>query len=151
MAAGIDSSQRGNRSGDPANMSMPLATARVRLDKWLWAARFFKTRSAAKEAIEGGKVLCAGQRVKVAREITLGDVLTIRQGVDKREVQVLALSDQRRGAAEAALLYAETEASKDARAANAATRKVNAAGFRPGEHKPTKKERRQLSKFKTGF
>ena len=91
------------------------ALEKVRLDKWLWAARFFKTRSLAKAAIEGGKVHCAGQRVKVSREIAVGDELTIRQGFDKRDVRVMALSEQRLGAAEAALLYEETAASKIAR------------------------------------
>jgi len=122
---------------------------KVRLDKWLWAARFFKTRSLAKAAIEGGKVHCAGQRVKVAREIALGDELTIRQGFDKRDVRVMALSEQRLGAAAAALLYEETEASKIAREQRAVERKVGSAGFRPSDHKPDKKERRQIHRFKT--
>jgi ribosome-associated heat shock protein Hsp15 len=122
---------------------------KVRLDKWLWAARFFKTRSLAKAAIEGGKVHCAGQRVKVAREIALGDELTIRQGFDKRDVRVMALSQQRLGAAAAALLYEETEASKIAREQRAVERKVGSAGFRPSDHKPDKKERRQIHRFKT--
>ena len=122
--------------------------SKMRLDKWLWAARFFKTRSLAKAAIDGGKVHCAGQRVKVAKEITIGEMLTVRQGFDKREVRVLALSEQRRSAAEAALLYEETEASKTAREQRAAERKAGAAGFRPSDHKPSKKERRQMDKFK---
>jgi ribosome-associated heat shock protein Hsp15 len=122
---------------------------KVRLDKWLWAARFFKTRSLAKAAIEGGKVHCAGQRIKVAREIALGDELTIRQGFDKRDVRVLALSERRLGAAAAALLYEETAASKIAREQRAVERKVGAAGFRPSDHKPDKKERRQIQRFKT--
>lgn len=122
--------------------------SKMRLDKWLWAARFFKTRSLAKAAIDGGKVHCVGQRVKVAKEITIGEELTVRQGFDKREVRVLALSEQRRGAAEAALLYEETDASKTAREQRAAARKAGAAGFRPSDHKPSKKERRQMDKFK---
>lgn len=124
-------------------------TNRIRLDKWLWAARFFKTRNMAKQAIEGGKVHCGGQRVKVAKEITVGDELTIRQGFDRKEVRVLALSDQRRGAAEAALLYEETGGSVAAREQRAAERKAGAAGFRPSEHKPSKKERRQIDKFRS--
>jgi len=122
---------------------------KVRLDKWLWAARFFKTRSLAKAAIEGGKVHCAGQRVKVSREIALGDELTIRQGVDKRDVRVMALSEQRLGAGPAALLYEETAASKIAREQRAVERKLGSAGFRPSDHKPDKKERRQIQRFKT--
>jgi ribosome-associated heat shock protein Hsp15 len=129
-------------------MVEPLSNNKVRLDKWLWAARFFKTRRLAKEAIEGGKVHCAGQRVKVAKEIAVGEALTIRQGFDTREVRVIAISDQRRGAPEAALLYEETEASKVAREQRAAERKAGSAGFTPSDHKPSKKERGQIHRFK---
>ena len=122
---------------------------KVRLDKWLWAARFFKTRSMAKAAIEGGKVHCGGQRVKVAKEIAVGEQLTIRQGFDKREVVVTALSERRGGAKDAALLYEETAASEAARAERAAERKAGVAGFKPGDKKPSKRERRQLQRFKT--
>ena len=68
---------------------------KVRVDKWLWAARFFKTRSLAKAAIEGGKVQLEGQRVKVSREIAIGDRLTIRQGWDEKDITIRNLSDQR--------------------------------------------------------
>ena len=84
---------------------------KLRLDKWLWAARFFKTRSLAKSAIEGGKVHCGGERCKASKEIRVGDQLQIRQGFDQRSVEVLQLSDQRRGAPEAQLLYRESERS----------------------------------------
>ena len=131
-------------------MTNTFAKDKVRLDKWLWAARFFKTRSLAKAAIEGGKVHCAGQRVKVAKEIAVGDELTIRQGFDKRDIRVLELSEQRSGAAAAALLYEETVASKAAREQRAAERKAASAGFTPGARKPGKKERRQIHRFKTG-
>jgi len=80
-------------------MGNPSSKTNVRLDKWLWAARFFKTRRLAKEAIEGGKVHCAGQRVKVAREISPGEALIIQQGYDKREVRVIALSERSRSRA----------------------------------------------------
>ena len=120
---------------------------KVRLDKWLWAARFFKTRRLAKTAIDGGKVRCAGQRIKAAKEIAVGDKLTIRQGMAEKDLQVLALSDQRRGAPEAALLYAETAASKTRRDKLAAERKAGTAGFIPSERKPSKKERRQIHRF----
>lgn len=119
----------------------------MRLDKWLWAARFFKTRNMAKQAIEGGKVHCGGQRVKVAKEISIGDMLTIRQGFDKREVKVVAISEQRRGAPEAALLYEETEASIAVRENRAAERRAARVGFSPSDHKPSKKERRQLNRL----
>jgi ribosome-associated heat shock protein Hsp15 len=120
---------------------------KVRLDKWLWAARFFKTRRLAKEAIDGGKVHCDGQRVKAAKEISVGDRLTIRQGFDDKEVLVTALSDQRRGAPEAATLYAETAASIARREQHAAERKAGSGGFVPSDHKPSKKERRQIHRF----
>jgi ribosome-associated heat shock protein Hsp15 len=84
------------------------AHGKLRLDKWLWAARFFKTRSLAKAAVEGGKVQVAGQRVKVAKEISVGEQIQLRQGFDERIVVVQALSNQRRGAPEAQLLYQET-------------------------------------------
>ena len=84
---------------------------RVRLDRWLWAARFYKTRSLAKAAIEGGKVRCDGQRVKASKEISVGLTLTVRRGMDEQVVIVSGLSEQRRGAREAAQLYTETEAS----------------------------------------
>jgi len=129
-------------------MTKTYSNEKVRLDKWLWAARFFKTRRLAKEAIEGGKVHCAGQRVKVAKEIAVGDMLTIRQGLEEKDVRVIALSEQRRGAPEAALLYEETEASKAAREQRAAERKAGSAGFKPSDHKPSKKERRQLHGFR---
>lgn len=128
-------------------MSKATTAEKVRLDKWLWAARFFKTRRLAKAAIDGGKVRCAGQRVKASKEIAAGDNLTIRQGVAEKDVRVTALSDQRRGAVEAALLYEETAASKELRDKLTAERKAASAGFAPSDHKPSKKERRQIHKF----
>ena len=125
----------------------PFIEDKVRLDKWLWAARFFKTRRLVKEAIDGGKVHCAGQRVKAAKEISVGETLTIRQGIDEKDVLVTKLSDQRRGAPEAALLYEETAASKALRDNRAADRKAGSGGFAPSDHKPTKKERRQIQKI----
>ncbi|EGV06003.1 S4 domain protein [Haemophilus pittmaniae HK 85] len=80
----------------------------VRLDKWLWAARFYKTRSIAKAMIEGGKVHYNGQRAKVSKIVEIGASIKLRQGNDEKEVEVIALSDQRRGAPEAQLLYRET-------------------------------------------
>lgn len=118
---------------------------KVRLDKWLWAARFFKTRSLAKQAIEGGKIHCDGQRVKPSKEITLGVTLTIRQGLDEKIVEVTALSDQRRGAPEAALLYQESPDSVARREAEAARRKLMRSDGPEG--RPTKKQRRQIHRF----
>ncbi|MEM9256460.1 MAG: S4 domain-containing protein [Pseudomonadota bacterium] len=121
---------------------------KLRLDKWLWAARFFKTRSLAKSAIEGGKVHLHGQRVKVSKEIAIGDELKIRQGWDEKIVRVVALSDQRRGAAEATRMYEETPDSIARREAHAEARK-SAGGMtdRPAQ-RPTKKQRRQIHRFK---
>lgn len=122
---------------------------KVRVDKWLWAARFFKTRSLAKAAIEGGKVQLDGQRVKVSKEITVGDRLEVRQGYDQREILVTALSDQRRGAPEAQLLYQETEASLKRRESEAAARKAAGGMIDRPAHRPDKKQRRQIHRFKT--
>jgi ribosome-associated heat shock protein Hsp15 len=121
---------------------------KLRLDKWLWAARFFKTRSLAKAAIEGGKVHLGGQRVKVSREISVGDMLQIRQGWDEKVVEVRALSDQRRGAPEAQLLYEETPESITRRESEAAARKAAGGMVERPAHRPTKKQRRQIHRFK---
>ncbi len=122
---------------------------KVRLDKWLWAARFFKTRSLAKQAIEGGKVQCDGQRAKASKEIMTAAILNIRQGWDTKEVVVTNLSDQRRGAPEAALLFEETPASIEQRKVSAEQRRVlqSASGLQT-EGRPNKKQRRQIHRFR---
>ncbi len=121
---------------------------KLRLDKWLWAARFFKTRSLAKAAIEGGKVHLGGQRVKVSREITVGDTLQIRQGWDEKTVRVVQLSDQRRGAPEAQALYAETADSVARREAQALARKAAGGMVDRPPRKPDKQQRRLIQRFK---
>ncbi|QFU74696.1 RNA-binding protein [Halioglobus maricola] len=121
---------------------------KLRLDKWLWAARFFKTRSLAKAAIEGGKVHFGGQRVKVSREIQVGDELQIRQGWDEKVVVVQALSSQRRGASEAQQLYSETPGSVKRREDAAAARKAAGGMIDRPASRPTKKQRRQIHRFK---
>lgn len=120
---------------------------RVRVDKWLWAARFFKTRNLAKQAIEGGKVHVDGQRIKASKDIVLGLTLNIRQEQDEREVLVIALSEHRRGAPEAALLYQETEASIERREKRDADRKAGMIDYIMSDHRPNKKERRQIHRF----
>lgn len=130
-------------------MFKPYEADKVRLDKWLWAARFFKTRALAKQAIEGGKVHCDSQRVKPSKEISVGITLSIRQDLDEKVVLVKALSDQRRGAPEAALLYTETEASIAAREKRSAERKAGLAGFMASEQRPNKKQRRQIHRFQS--
>jgi ribosome-associated heat shock protein Hsp15 len=122
---------------------------RVRIDKWLWAARFFKTRSQAKEAIEGGKVHCEGQRVKVSKDVHVGMMLTVRQGYDEKIIRVEALSDARGPASAALLLYAETAESMALREENAIARK--AQNLAHPDHRPNKKERRQIHKFRDSW
>ncbi|QGM81245.1 ribosome-associated heat shock protein Hsp15 [Otariodibacter oris] len=123
-------------------------TGDVRLDKWLWAARFYKTRSIAKAMIEGGKVHYNGQRAKVSKTVEIGAFIKLRQGNEEKEVEVLALSDQRRGAPEAQLLYQETENSIKNREKLAFARKANALSMPHPDRRPNKKERRDLIKFK---
>ncbi|WP_448916750.1 ribosome-associated heat shock protein Hsp15 [Haemophilus sputorum] len=120
----------------------------VRLDKWLWAAHFYKTRSIAKAMIEGGKVHYNGQRAKTSKEVEVGAMIKLRQGNDEKEIIVTALSDQRRGAPEAQLLYQETEKSVKQREAIALARKANALSMPHPDRRPNKKERRELMKFK---
>ena len=116
---------------------------KVRLDKWLWAARFYKTRNLAKEAIEGGKVHCRGERCKPGKEPKVGDEYVLRTGFDERTIIVRALSMVRRGAPEAQLLYEETADSIARREEAAALRKAGALGVQT-EGRPNKKQRRQL-------
>ena len=124
--------------------------SKVRIDKWLWAARFFKTRSLAKSAIEGGKVQLSGQKVKVSREVAPGDVLRIRQGWDEREVTVIATSEQRRAAPIAQTLYQETEASVERRTRAAEARKAAGTLARPSQ-RPGKHERKALERLRKQF
>lgn len=129
-------------------MSDPGENSKLRLDKWLWAARFFKTRSLAKAAIEGGKVQLGGSRVKVSKEISVGDQLRIRQGWDEKDIEVLALSDQRRGAPEAHSLYRESAESITRREETAAARKAAGGMIERPARRPTKKQRRQIHRFR---
>ncbi len=121
---------------------------KVRIDKWLWAARFFKTRNLAKQAIEGGKVHCDGQRVKASKEILVGAQLTVRQGFDEKVIDVVALSDQRRGAPEAMTLYQETANSLERREQEAERRKALRGTNAGPLNRPTKKQRRQIHRFR---
>ena len=120
---------------------------KVRIDKWLWAARFFKTRALAKAAIEGGKVHIERQRTKPSKEITTGLTLQIRQGWDEKTVQVVALSDQRRGTEQASTLYCETADSIAKRELEAAQRKALRGGDAAPLRRPTRKQRRQIHGF----
>ncbi|MBD3619221.1 MAG: RNA-binding protein [Chromatiales bacterium] len=118
--------------------------AELRLDKWLWAARFFKTRAAATAAIGGGKVHVNGQRVKPARTVRPGDRLEILRGEERYEVVVEALNDQRRPAAEAAGLYEETPESLAKREALAETRRLDRLARVETGGRPSKRDRRRL-------
>ena len=121
---------------------------KVRLDKWLWAARFYKTRAIAKGAVEGGKVHYDGQRCKVSKTDDIGAKITLRQGFDEKIVEVKAISDQRRGAPEAQKLYEETAASIKKRMDEAERRRVMKSSMLIPDHKPNKKERRDMQRFR---
>ncbi|MDY4374244.1 ribosome-associated heat shock protein Hsp15 [Pectobacterium carotovorum] len=120
----------------------------VRLDKWLWAARFYKTRAMAREMIDGGKVHYNGQRGKPSKQVELNAEIKLRQGNDERTVVILAVSGQRRSATEAQALYQETAASIEKREKLAQARKMNALTMPHPDRRPDKKERRDLIKFK---
>ena len=121
---------------------------RVRLDKWLWAARFYKTRSLAAEAIAGGKVQVNGDRAKRARPLQVGDEVRLRQGPYELLVVVRALSARRGPASVAAELYEERPESRAAREAMALQLKSLHAAFVPDKGRPTKRDRRDLERLK---
>lgn len=120
----------------------------MRLDKWLWAARFYKTRSLATDAVDGGKVKLNSAAVKPAREIKVGDRLALRVGEEDWEVVVHGLNEQRRPAPEARLLYQETEDSVRRRAQAAELRKLAPTPVAEHKGRPTKRDRRQLIRFR---
>lgn len=123
---------------------------KIRADKWLWAARFFRTRTLAKEAIESGKVQMNGQKIKVSKELQIGDTLTIRQGgatrLEEKTIVIRALSDNRGNATIAQTLYSETDESQAQRQFMIEQKRVDNLA-RP-DSKPDKKQRRQLNHFK---
>jgi ribosome-associated heat shock protein Hsp15 len=124
----------------------------IRLDKWLWAARFFKTRSLAAEAIAGGKVHVSEQRVKASKEVKVGAVLTISKDGLRWQITIVALTSQRRAAKDAVLLYQEDTESQIKREQQILVLREQRAlsGFTPPEHKPNKKDRRLIHSFKQG-
>lgn len=131
----------------------PQTLNKVRADKWLWAARFFRTRTLAKEAIEGGKVHMNGQKIKTSKELQVGDTLTIRQGhasiQEQKTIIIKALSDNRGSATIAQTLYDETDESIATREFFAEQRKLQNLA-RPST-KPDKKQRRDIEKFKNNW
>jgi ribosome-associated heat shock protein Hsp15 len=121
---------------------------RTRIDKWLWAARFYKTRSLAAAAIAGGKVQVNGERVKRAKPLHVGDEVRIRQGPYEHQVVVRELSDRRGPAAQAAALYEEKPSSRAAREALALQLRSLHSAFAPERGRPTKKDRREINRLK---
>lgn len=123
-------------------------TTEVRLDKWLWAARFFKTRGLARDMVQAGKVQYNGQRSKPSKLVEVGAQIRVPQGYDYKEVEVMALHDKRLGAPEAQKLYQETGKSIQLREKNQAARKLSSFHSPRPEQRPDKKQRRQLIKIK---
>ncbi|PJJ98829.1 RNA-binding protein [Lysobacteraceae bacterium NML75-0749] len=123
-------------------LAEPLAS--LRLDIWLWAARFFKTRELAKQAIEAGRVEVDGQRAKPARALRGGETLTVVRGVERFELEVRALDDRRGPASHAQTLYLESESSISARAAARAEQAAARAGYQPPQTRPDKRARRLI-------
>lgn len=120
---------------------------KVRIDKWLWAARFYKTRSLAKEMVEGGKVHLNGQRVKPSKEVSLGATLRLRQGFDEKTVVITGISDRRGNATMAAELYEETPESIANREQQSDRRKSLARSHPTPEGRPNKRDRRKIMQF----
>ncbi len=127
--------------------SLEKEDSKCRLDKWLWAARFYKTRSIAADAVDGGKVRVDGDRAKTAKEIKVGMLINIRNKEFEIEVEVTGLSNIRRGAPEATLLYAETGQSKTKRENAKITREADHAVRERGMGRPTKRQQREIKKF----
>ena len=123
--------------------------ATVRIDRWLWAARIFKTRSLAKTAIEGGKVHVDGQRTKPAKDVRVGQTLTVSRGSTEITLVISALSEQRGPAMVAQLLYRETDESVEQREILSSRRRMERAGLQVPDSKPSKKDRRSLKKLKS--
>lgn len=120
---------------------------RIRIDKWLWAARFFKTRSLAAKAVDGGKVRLNGEHAKPAKDVKAGDQVIVASGQSEWIVLVLAISDRRGPAERSRTLYAETEASIAKREAAIAERKLAAQPERERRGRPTKRDRRLIHRF----
>jgi len=126
----------------------PQSSNAVRLDKWLWAARFYRTRAIAKQMIEGGKIFYNGQRTKSGKAVSIGDTIKVRQGFEEKEILVTALAEKRQDAVFAQTLYQEYEASIEARARNALARQQGVLLSPASATKPDKKQRRKLREFK---
>jgi ribosome-associated heat shock protein Hsp15 len=125
-----------------------VALESIRIDKWLWAARFFKTRSLASQAVSGGLVQVAQQRVKASRRLRRGEIVHIRRGTQAWDVVVKGLRDQRRPAPEAQTLYEETPESMERRTSEAARREQAEIRRARAQGRPTKRERRALERWR---
>ncbi|MEM9387808.1 MAG: S4 domain-containing protein [Pseudomonadota bacterium] len=133
-----------------ADEAKPQEDARLRIDKWLWAARFFKTRSLASEAVSGGRVHVERERVKSSRPVKVGDRVMISRGSTMMEVVVEAISERRGSATDAAKLYRETDESRERREREAAQRHLARQLVAAPQRRPDKKERRQLARIRRG-
>lgn len=120
----------------------------MRIDKWLWAARFYKTRSLAQQAVEGGKVRLNGERVKPAKDLRVGDTLEMNIAAQDWTIAVRVLSDRRGPAAVAQTLYEESDASRMRRAEQTALRKLSTEPAMARQGRPTKRDRRQLERWR---
>jgi len=120
----------------------------VRLDKWLWAARFYKTRAIARDMVQSGKVSYNNNRSKPSKVVEQGAMITLRQSNEEKEVEILVVSDQRRGAPIAQTLYVETTQSIEKREKNTQLRKMHALDNPHPEKRPDKKQRRKIIQFK---
>ena len=138
------------RGGDERPTVASGAVERVRLDKWLWAARFFKTRALANEAVTGGKVHVGGQRCKPSHTVRVGEMLRIQRGPEEYLVAVAALSERRGPASAAALLYEETAASRQQREALREQRRLERSSVPQTAGRPTKQDRRHIVRFTRG-
>ena len=132
---------------DMTNSRKVFEFERIRIDKWLWAARFFKTRGVAKQAIESGKVQVDGQRTKPSKEIEVEAIITVKQGFDEKTIIVKSLSDQRRPYSEAKLMFEETDESIEKRL-NASEQRKAQPSIWTSSSKPNKKQRRLIHEFK---
>ena len=138
------------KEGDARPAAVSGVVERVRLDKWLWAARFFKTRALANEAVTGGKVHVGDQRCKPAHAVRVGEMLRIQRGPEEYRITVTALSDRRGPASAAALLYEETAASRQQREALREQRRLEHSPFPQPAGRPTKQDRRRIVRFTQG-
>jgi len=131
-----------------AKQEQTLNSSATRLDKWLWAARFYKTRAIAKQMIDGGKVFYNGQRTKSGKAVSINDRITVRQGYEEKHVVVIALADRRKDATFAQTLYQETDESIKTRENNSLARKQGILLSPASDSKPDKKQRRQIRHLK---